>query len=162
MIPEQILYIKYLSKVCKNDYIVVDVENMAEGIATTMHWHGLYQENYQHYDGVPFVTQCPIESFDTFRYQFAAAQSGTYFWHSHVAFHRLDGQHGPLIIREPLEDDPSAQYYDFDEPEHVILISDWMHELATERFPGMRHRLSGQTPSNILINGRGTYKVTLI
>ncbi|XP_053593021.1 uncharacterized protein LOC103578078 [Microplitis demolitor] len=145
-------------QVCKNDYIVVDVENMAEGIATTMHWHGLYQENYQHYDGVPFVTQCPIESFDTFRYQFAAAQSGTYFWHSHVAFHRLDGQHGPLIIREPLEDDPSAQYYDFDEPEHVILISDWMHELATERFPGMRHRLSGQTPSNILINGRGTYK----
>ncbi|KAH0561520.1 hypothetical protein KQX54_017383 [Cotesia glomerata] len=144
-------------QVCKNDYIVVDVENMAEGIGATMHWHGLFQRNYQHYDGVPYVTQCPIETFDTFRYQFPASESGTFFYHSHVALHRLDGQYGPLIIREPREDDPNSQYYDVDDPAHVILISDWMHELATERFPGLRKRWNSEAADNILINGRGTY-----
>ncbi|KAH0561522.1 laccase-5-like isoform X1 [Cotesia glomerata] len=144
-------------QVCKNDYIVVDVENMAEGVGATMHWHGLFQRNYQHYDGVPYVTQCPIEAFDTFRYQFLAAESGTFFYHSHVSVHRLDGQYGPLIIREPREEDPNSQYYEVDDPAHVILISDWMHELATERFPGLRKRWSTQRAENILINGRGTY-----
>ncbi|KAK0174812.1 hypothetical protein PV327_010539 [Microctonus hyperodae] len=144
-------------QVCKNDYIVVDVKNEADGAEVSIHWHGLFQKNSQYYDGVPFVTQCPIGSFSTFRYQFKAAQSGTYFWHSHVAMHRLDGQYGPLIIREPDEDNPHADLYDVDDPTHVILISDWMHQLSTERFPGLLTRLRSQSAQNILINGVGKF-----
>lgn len=55
-------------KVCKNDYIIVDVQNNAEGLEASLHWHGIFQNGYQYFDGVPYVTQCPILSFTTFRY----------------------------------------------------------------------------------------------
>ncbi|XP_034935568.1 laccase-5-like [Chelonus insularis] len=144
-------------QVCKYDYIIVDVENKATGLEATVHWHGIFQEGYQYYDGVPYVTQCPIPTLNTFRYQFQVKQSGTYFWHSHLAMHRLDGQYGPMIIREPVEDDPNSIFYDEDDPAHVILISDCLHQLSTDRYPGLRQRLPGQTAENILINGRGTF-----
>lgn len=138
----------------------MDVENGAEGMEASLHWHGLFQKDYQYYDGVPFVTQCPIDSSTTFRYQFRAAESGTYFWHSHVAVHRLDGQYGSLIIRDAPEDEPLSELYNEDDPTHVILISDWMHQLATERFPGVRSGINGQTAQNILINGKGVFTVS--
>lgn len=55
-------------QVCENDKIVVDVENHMEGMEVTIHWHGIHQRNSQYYDGVPFVTQCPIQQGNTFRY----------------------------------------------------------------------------------------------
>lgn len=33
----------------------------------TIHWHGILQRGTQYYDGVPFVTQCPIQQGNTFR-----------------------------------------------------------------------------------------------
>jgi len=55
-------------KVCKNDYLIIDVQNDAEGLEASIHWHGIFQNGYQYFDGVPFVTQCPILSSNTFRY----------------------------------------------------------------------------------------------
>lgn len=54
-------------QVCVNDRIIVDVENAALGNEVTLHWHGIFQNGYQYYDGVPYVTQCPIPSSTTFR-----------------------------------------------------------------------------------------------
>lgn len=54
-------------QVCENDKVVVDVENHMEGMETTIHWHGIHQRGSQYYDGVPFVTQCPIQQGNTFR-----------------------------------------------------------------------------------------------
>lgn len=55
-------------QVCENDKVVVDVENHMEGMEVTIHWHGIHQRGSQYYDGVPFVTQCPIQQGNTFRY----------------------------------------------------------------------------------------------
>lgn len=54
-------------QVCENDKVVVDVENHMEGMEVTIHWHGIWQRGSQYYDGVPFVTQCPIQQGNTFR-----------------------------------------------------------------------------------------------
>ncbi|KAL9707991.1 hypothetical protein quinque_011509 [Culex quinquefasciatus] len=54
-------------QVCENDKVVIDVENHMEGMELTIHWHGLWQKGTQYYDGVPFVTQCPIQQGNTFR-----------------------------------------------------------------------------------------------
>ncbi|XP_031841015.1 uncharacterized protein LOC116430683 [Nomia melanderi] len=140
-------------EVCQNDQIVVDITNAASGTEVTMHWHGLFQNGYQYYDGVPYVTQCPIPSSSTFRYDFNAGNAGTHFYHSHVMMYMMDGQEGPLIIRDP--DDPHADLYDVDDT--VIFLSDWMHHLSLERFPGFYRKDLGQAAQNILINGRGNW-----
>lgn len=62
---------------------MVDVKNMMDGEATSIHWHGIFQSTTPYMDGVPMVTQCEILEGTTFRYKFPVPQSGTFFWHSH-------------------------------------------------------------------------------
>lgn len=71
----------------------------------------------------------------------------------------IDGQYGSFIIRDPPKLNPYNKWYNEDRPEHVIIISDWMHELSLERFPGRYRNNSGQIPDNFLINGRGNWTV---
>lgn len=52
------------------------------GLELVIHWHGLHQRRTQYYDGVPYVTQCPIHEGNSFRYQFDT-NAGTHFWHAH-------------------------------------------------------------------------------
>jgi len=54
-------------EVCEGDHVVIDVTNHMPGSELTIHWHGLFQKEFQYYDGVPHVTQCPIENDNTFR-----------------------------------------------------------------------------------------------
>jgi len=75
--------------------------------ATTVHWHGLRVPNAM--DGVPIVTQPPIESCATFDYAFTAHDSGTYWYHPHQSsFEQVPrGLYGAFIVDEqrPLEVD---------------------------------------------------------
>lgn len=88
--------------------------------------------------------------------------SGTHFYHSHISVHMIDGQYGSLIVRDPPQLNPFYNLYDMDRPEHVIVISDWFHELSLERFPGRYRTNRGQIPVNFLINGRGNWTVRKI
>lgn len=47
---------------------------------TSMHWHGLYLPNKE--DGVPYLTQMPIEPNTTHIYRFPIIQNGTHWYHS--------------------------------------------------------------------------------
>lgn len=69
----------------------------------------------------------------------------------------LDGQYGGLIVRDPPSRDPHYQSYDKDYI--IIFLSDWMHVLSLERYPGSYRRDPGQAPQNILINGLGNWTV---
>ncbi|XP_043605775.1 iron transport multicopper oxidase fetC-like isoform X1 [Bombus pyrosoma] len=42
------------------------MENAATGMEVTIHWHGIFQNGFQYYDSVPYVTQFPIASSSTF------------------------------------------------------------------------------------------------
>lgn len=42
------------------DNLVIHVTNNMQDNGTSIHWHGLRQQNSTEYDGVPGVTQCPI------------------------------------------------------------------------------------------------------
>lgn len=78
------IYKPICAQVCQGDEIIVDVENSLQSEETTLHWHGHHQRGTPYMDGVPFVTQCPIPSGNSFRYHFRAAHAGTHFWHSHT------------------------------------------------------------------------------
>ncbi|XP_017889706.1 laccase-4-like isoform X2 [Ceratina calcarata] len=144
-------------QVCKGDYVVVDVTNLLKSDSVTIHWHGLFQNGSPHYDGVPFLTQCPIPTQTTFRYQFHANNPGTHFWHAHTGPQKLDGIFGSMIVREPSEYDPSSSLYDFDLANHVIFINDWLSEESTSRIPGRRAGQTRTDAESYLINGKGRF-----
>lgn len=164
--------------VCKNDIIVVDLTNDSDGIATSIHWHGMRQtDGTQFFDGAPYLTQvcsivkflyydqtsdkktiffqCPIPYGNRFRYAFTADDEGTHFYHSHSGHQKANGIFGPLIVRAPEHTNPNRKYYDHDLPEHFIIVCDWMDHLAEENFPGMTSR--SLLSQSILINGRGRF-----
>ena len=45
-------------------------------------------------------------------------------YHSHSGIQRGDGIFGAIIVRE--KEDPNANMYNNDLPEHVILFNDWI------------------------------------
>ncbi|XP_008553162.1 uncharacterized protein LOC103575234 [Microplitis demolitor] len=148
-------------QICLGDFVVVDVTNKVAGNALGIHWHGIYQRDWQHYDGVPFLTQCPINEGSTFRYQWRAQNPGTHFWHAHSGLHKAEGLHGAIVIRQPKSKEPNKKLYDYDGLDNVMFISDWMHKNIPSYFPGTTFRNLGQDPDNILVNGKGQYTDSL-
>lgn len=146
-------------EVCQHDRVIVDVENdlMTEG--TTVHWHGQHQKGTPYMDGTPYVTQCPILPETTFRYQFNATHAGTHFWHSHSGMQRADGAAGAFIIRKPKSQDYHGNLYDYDRSEHVMIVTDWIHDLSIGMFTDHHNSRGDNKPPTLLINGVGRFKV---
>lgn len=85
--------------------------------ATTIHWHGIRIDNKM--DGVPGISQPPVQSGAQFRYDFAANDAGTYWYHPHVRSWEqvARGLSGALIVEET-----SPPQVDHDE---VLVLDDW-------------------------------------
>lgn len=84
-------------RVAEGDVLRVDLENRLPD-PTTIHWHGIPLANPM--DGVPNVTQAPVDPDESFTYTFEAAPAGTYFYHSHVGLQLDRHLIGPLIVEE--------------------------------------------------------------
>jgi FtsP/CotA-like multicopper oxidase with cupredoxin domain len=83
---------------------------------TTIHWHGLPVPNAM--DGVPDMTQPPVQPGESFVYEFDAFPAGSYWYHPHVA-HQVDrGLVGPIII------EPKNNPGNYDR-EYVLTLDDW-------------------------------------
>ncbi len=100
-------------------------------VPTTIHWHGIAVPNEM--DGVPGVTQDPIEPGERFVYEFEAKPSGTFWYHSHLdSARQLDmGLSGAFVIKSA--DEP---VYD---KEFVQLLDEWI------RLPEGRNGWEGVT-----------------
>jgi FtsP/CotA-like multicopper oxidase with cupredoxin domain len=83
----------------QGDRLRVHVEN-ALPEATTVHWHGMRLPNAM--DGVPFITQRPIEPGGRFTYEFTPPDAGTFFYHPHQRGYEQVGRglSGVLIVEE--------------------------------------------------------------
>ncbi len=114
--------------------------------STTLHWHGLIVPNDM--DGPAMITQEPIESGETFTYEFTTEQYGTYFYHSHDHIDRQQalGLYGALII-DPK--DP-ADAYDVDQ-ELDVQLQEWL-ERDGYTYPAMP--MEGAMPNYFTINGK--------
>lgn len=141
--------------VCQNDLLVIDITNGMGGTAATMHWHGFLQRETPWMDGVPYLTQCPIEFGSNFRYYFTATESGTQFYHGHAGHHKVNGLYGTIIVRKDKSLMENAVHYDKDLPEHAVLAADWMDDLGEHFMPGLQGHPTNINPTNVLINGKG-------
>ncbi|KAK3102436.1 hypothetical protein FSP39_011382 [Pinctada imbricata] len=87
----------------KGQRLKVKVINKLRAETVAIHWHGITQKGTPYMDGVPFITQCPILPGNFFTYGFDLLESGTYFYHSHIAVQQADGLFGALIIQDTNE-----------------------------------------------------------
>ena len=113
---------------------------------TTSHWHGMILPNVM--DGAAEVTQKPIKYGQTYRYEFTAVQSGTYFYHSHDHVDRQQalGLYGAMLI-EPRVPDPSLAA----DHEYTIQLQEWLLREGIT-YPAMP--MEGGMPNYFTINGR--------
>lgn len=101
--------------------------------STSLHWHGLYLPNKE--DGVPYLTQMPIEPGTEHVYRFPIIQSGTHWYHSHSGLQEQIGMYGSLILKKKL-DDPTFRKGIDDIPQVSIILSEW-----TDYKPENVHRM---------------------
>jgi FtsP/CotA-like multicopper oxidase with cupredoxin domain len=129
----------------QGDRVRINVTNRLPE-STTLHWHGLILPNEM--DGPAEITQEPIAPGGSYRYEFTAGQSGTYFYHSHDHVDRQQalGLYGALIIDPANPQDEIAADHDY-----VIQLQEWlMREGLT--FPAMP--MDGGQANYFTINGR--------
>jgi FtsP/CotA-like multicopper oxidase with cupredoxin domain len=151
-----------LIEVNEHDEIVVHVHNRATN-ATSIHWHGLYQNGTNHMDGTVGTTNCPIAPGHSFTYRYnVTGQSGTYWYHSHVSMQASDGLVGPLVIHSRREKDMQKVTY---EQDRVVLLSDHYFDPSSELLmeylaPGSEN--DEPVPPSALINGRNVRNCTVL
>jgi FtsP/CotA-like multicopper oxidase with cupredoxin domain len=140
----------------EGDEIVVHVHNYASN-ATSIHWHGLYQNGSNWMDGTVGVTQCPITPGHSFTYRFnVTGQSGTYYYHSHMSMQASDGLVGPLVIHARGGEERVVQKVPY-EQDRVVMLSDHYYDLSSKLL--MQYLAPGNeneepVPPSALINGR--------
>ncbi|CAM1509014.1 Fc.00g027530.m01.CDS01 [Cosmosporella sp. VM-42] len=129
---------------CWGDTLNITVINNMTTNGTSIHWHGIRQNQTMDMDGVNGITQCPIAPGESFTYTFKATQYGTSWYHSHYSMQYADGLQGPLTIHGPV----SAP---FDTSKRPLLMTDWSHVSAYQLL--WNRSLGNKT---ILLNGNGS------
>ena len=124
---------------------------------TTIHWHGLRLDNAS--DGVPGVTQDPVEPGETFRYTVHFRDPGVYWYHPH---HREDilkdlGLYGNMLV-EPRQPD----YYAPADREEFLMLDDFLMA-GDEPMPfgqeRTTHAFMGRFGNLFLVNGEPDYEL---
>lgn len=116
----------------EGDIAEIHVHNQLKE-ATSLHWHGIFLPNQE--DGVPFLTQMPIEPGTTHVYKFPVIQNGTHWYHSHSGMQEQIGMYGSLIMKKKT-DDPDFRKEIDDLPTVPVILSEW-----TDYNPDNVHRM---------------------
>ena len=142
-----------------NDILVIHVtNNLPASERLVIHFHGLFERQTPQMDGVPFITQMPIESQHTFSYVIRAYPAGTYFYHSHAGLQSVTA-FGPVVIH-----DRRRPWNASEVPSGPLLFSDlWFQP---DRLTQERNLLASPfiwqgDPTYLLINGKRDFVLTL-
>lgn len=130
-------------RVTEGDQVRIIVKNELDD-PTTIHWHGVEVPNAM--DGVPDVTQAPIQPGETFTYEFIAKPAGTFMYHSHYEgdVQVSAGLYAPFII-DPKE--PTTQA----DVDVILMISEWLMR-GGQTYAAMP--MSGMEPNYFTLNGK--------
>ncbi|GLJ51152.1 hypothetical protein SUGI_1088780 [Cryptomeria japonica] len=135
------------------DTVMVQLENQMPTENVVIHWHGIRQIGSPWNDGTPSMSQCAINTGETYTYKFIVDRPGTYFYHGHYGLQRSAGLYGSLIV-DPAGKEPFS--YD---GELSIVLNDWWHASTYEQAVGLSSTpfvWIGE-PQSLLIEGRGKF-----
>jgi FtsP/CotA-like multicopper oxidase with cupredoxin domain len=131
-------------RVTEGDQVRVIVKNELPA-PTTIHWHGVEVPNAM--DGVPGMTQDPIQPGETFTYEFTAKPAGTFMYHSHYEgdIQVGAGLYAPFIIdpKEPAANPPTV--------DKILMISEW---LVRDGVTYAAMPMAGMEPNYFTLNGK--------
>lgn len=105
----------------EGDRVLIKVVNHVQN-NISIHWHGIRQLRTGWADGPAYVTQCPIQTGQSYVYNFTiVGQRGTLFWHAHISWLRST-IYGPIVILPKL-----GIPYPFTKPhkEVPIIFGEW-------------------------------------
>ncbi|MCG7519668.1 multicopper oxidase family protein [Ruegeria sp. Ofav3-42] len=118
---------------------------------TAVHWHGIRIDNVM--DGVPGLTQDAVGPGQSFEYDFAVPDAGTYWYHSHnrSVEQVARGLYGPLIVEEASPPDVGQDL--------TLMLDDWRLDPETAHIVDdfdNGHDLShaGRLGNLVSVNGR--------
>ena len=143
-----------LVQVPENATIFVNFSNRTP-LPTAIHWHGIRLDN--RFDGVPGVTQDPVDPGETFRYQIHFPDAGIYWYHPH---HREDIQQELGLYGNLLVDSPRPDYYGPVNQEQVLMLDDLLlGEDGVVPFGenSANYALMGRFGNILLVNGEPEY-----
>ncbi|KAI1777419.1 putative multicopper oxidase [Hypoxylon cercidicola] len=134
------------------DLLEITVRNNISDEGTSIHWHGMLQQDTPWMDGVPGIAQCPIAPGSSYTYRFKPDLYGTGWYHSHFAAQAVSGFSGPMVVHGP-------SHVEYDVDLGPITISDYFHtyyDVITEGF--LENKVEVTLSDNNLINGKNSYK----
>lgn len=163
----------------EGDTVLVKVVNHVPN-NITIHWHGIRQLRSGWADGPSYITQCPIQTNQSYVYNFTiTGQRGTLFYHAHISWLRAY-LHGPIIILPR-----KNESYPFQKPykEVPIIFGEWFHTdpeaiiqqalqtgagpnvsdaYTINSFPGLLYNCSSKDTYKLKVKPGKTYLLRLI
>ncbi len=128
-------------------------------LPTAVHWHGIRLDNA--FDGVPGVTQDPVDPGESFIYRVYFPDAGLYWYHPH---HREDIQQDLGLYGNMLVDASDPDYYGPVNGEDFLMLDDLLID-DTGLFPfGREHAvqtLMGRFGNQLLVNGEPQWETTV-
>jgi len=147
-----------LIRVPQGAEIVVLFTNSID-LPTSVHWHGVRLDN--RFDGVPGVTQDPVEPGESFVYRVHFRDAGLYWYHPH---HREDIQQDMGLYGNMLVDSPEPDYLGPVNGEDFLILDDLLIDDAG-LFPygreGAVQALMGRFGNRMLVNGEPRWEATV-
>jgi len=143
-----------LLRVTEASTIFVDFHNRTS-MPTAVHWHGIRLDN--RFDGVPGVTQDPVEPGTSFRYQIHFPDPGIYWYHPH---HREDVQQELGLAGNMLVDPTDESFYNQVDHEEVVMLDDLLlaeDDIVPFGAESANFMLMGRFGNVFLINGEPEY-----
>ncbi len=142
-----------LIKVNQGDNVTVQFTNNID-FPTTVHWHGL-RLDYTN-DGVPGITQDPIQPGDTFEYNLKFPDEGIFLYHPHVRteIQMEKGLYGNILV----ESGKSSQV-DYKIPlilDDISIVDGNLEKFDSEM---TTKTLMGRFGNTMLINGNADYSL---
>lgn len=124
---------------------------------TTIHWHGLRHDIQN--DGVPGISQEPIQPGETFKYTLSFPDAGMFWYHPHIRedIQQELGLYGNILVT-------NQDYFNLDSREEYIALDDVLVD-GNDFVPfGKNHAnyaIMGRFGNVMLINGETTYNLTV-
>ncbi len=145
-----------LIRVPQNATITVHFHNHID-LPSAVHWHGVRLDN--RFDGVPGVTQQPVEPGGSYTYTVHFPDAGVYWYHPHV---REDIEQAMGLYGNMLVDSPDPAYYAPANREQALMLSDLLVNADT-LIPfgkeGPDFALMGRVGTQLLVNGEPSYRL---
>ena len=143
-------------KVPQGAEVAINLTNQID-VPTTLHSHGVRLDSQ--FDGIPDVSQAPIQVGKTFTYKVKFPDPGVYWYHPHVRedYTQAMGLYGNYLV---VPKDPS--YWPQVNREEVLVLQDIAFDdgkVAPFSRTLVDHTLMGRFGNTMLVNGETNYKL---